>query len=91
MYSPSHPGEFLPDLMKCMSITNLAEALDVSRNTASRLLHGRRSVTPEMAIKLEKAFPQFSADTWLQLQAQYDVWHLKHDQGKLHKLPGKSC
>lgn len=76
MHNPPHPGEVLKEL--CieplgLSVTETAEALGVSRKTLSALINGRSGVSPEMAIRLAKAFDT-SAESWLNQQVQYDLW-----------------
>ena len=76
MHNPPHPGEVLKEL--CiepldLTITEAAEALGVSRKTLSAILNGRAGISPEMAIRLSKAFGT-SAESWLSQQMQYDLW-----------------
>jgi len=59
MFNPPHPGEVLREL--CLdplelTVTEAAKALGVSRKTLSALLNGRSGISPEMAIRLSKAF-----------------------------------
>ena len=74
---PTHPGGILKRLylepLK-LSIGYLAEALGVSRKTISKLINERGAVTPEMALRLSIAF-KTSAQLWLNLQQNYDLWH----------------
>ena len=76
MHNPPHPGEILREL--CfkplgLSVTRAAEALGVSRKTLSAILNERAGISPEMAIRLSKAFDT-SAESWLNQQVQYDLW-----------------
>jgi addiction module HigA family antidote len=76
MHNPPHPGEVLREL--CLeplglSVTRAAEALGVSRKTLSAILNGRAGISPEMAIRLSKAFGT-SAESWLNQQVQFDLW-----------------
>jgi addiction module HigA family antidote len=76
MHNPPHPGERIREL--CIEplglcITETAKGLGVSRKTLSALLNGRFGISPEMAIRLSKAFGG-SAESWLIQQAQYDLW-----------------
>lgn len=75
-HNPPHPGEEIREL--CieplgLSVTDAAKGLDVSTKTLSALLNGRFGISPEMAIRLSKAFGG-SAESWLIQQAQYDLW-----------------
>ena len=55
-----------------LSVTNAAKKLGVSRKQLSGLINGHSGISPEMAIRLHKAFGG-GADTWLRLQAAYDL------------------
>jgi len=75
MKAPVHPGEIIKhDCVEALglTVTETARTLGVTRPTLSRVLNGRGAVSPEMAIRLSKAFgstPEF----WLRLQANYDL------------------
>ena len=76
MHNPPHPGEILREF--CiepleLSVTRAAKALGVSRKTLSAILNGRSGISPEMAIRLSKAFGT-SAESWLNQQVHYDLW-----------------
>jgi len=78
MYDPPHPGEVIKEL--CLqplglTVTVAAKGLGISRKTLSALLNGRFGISPEMAIRLSKAFGG-SAESWLIQQAQYDLWQV---------------
>lgn len=80
MYNPPHPGEILgEDQIKALglTVTDTAKVLGISRKTLSEIVNAKASITPDVAIRLERAFRGLSADTWLSLQAQYDLWHAK--------------
>ena len=67
MYNPPHPGEAIRELCIVplgLSITETAQGLGVSRKTLSAVLNGRYGVSPEMAIRLSKAFGG-SAESWI--------------------------
>jgi addiction module HigA family antidote len=55
-----------------LSVSEGAKALGVSRTTLSRLVNGRSGISPEMAIRLSKAFGS-TPGAWIRLQAAYDV------------------
>jgi addiction module HigA family antidote len=78
--APVHPGEFLredflPDYG--LTVSGLAKALGVSRQTINELLRERRSMSPEMALRLSKLFGN-SAEFWLNLQRNVDLWEAKN-------------
>lgn len=92
MHNPAHPGEILKELViepTGATITDVSEHLNVSRKTLSKLLNGRGSVTPEMALRLELAFKKPSADHWLRLQNAYDLWTARKQKSMLHVRPYK--
>ena len=75
MKNPPHPG--LSVRQDCLeplgvSVTDAAKKLGVSRKQLSDVLNGHSGISPEMAIRLHKAFGG-GADTWLRLQAAYDL------------------
>lgn len=75
MHAPLHPGESIRAL--CLeplglSVTDAAKHLGVSRKHFSALLNGRAGISPEMAIRLAKAFGG-SEEAWLRLQMNYDL------------------
>lgn len=85
MHNPPHPGEILKSL--CLdplgvTVTHAAEALGVSRKTLSAILNGRAGISPEMAVRLSIAFGT-SAESWLNQQVQYDLWHAEQRRKKL--------
>jgi addiction module HigA family antidote len=85
MHNPPHPGEVLRDL--CieplgLSVTDAAKGLGVARKTLSAILNGRSGISPEMAIRLGKAFDT-SAESWLNQQVQYDLWEAERHSKKL--------
>ena len=77
MHNPPHPGEVIKKL--CLeplqlSVTKAAKALGVSRSTLSAILNERTGISAEMAMRLSIAFST-SAESWLNQQSQYDLWH----------------
>ncbi|MBQ0719963.1 MAG: HigA family addiction module antidote protein [Gammaproteobacteria bacterium] len=87
---PAHPGEILKELViepMGLTITSVSEHLNISRKTLSKVLNGRGSATPEMAMRLELAFEKPSAEHWLRLQNAYDLWLVREQQSQLHVQP----
>ena len=90
MHNPAHPGEILKELVITpleLTITNASEHLNVSRKTLSKVLNGRGSITPEMALRLELVFKSPSADHWLRLQNAHDLWQARQIKSELHVQP----
>jgi addiction module HigA family antidote len=90
MHNPAHPGEILKELViepTGVTITDVSEHLNISRKTLSKVLNGRGSITPEMALRLELAFKKPSADHWLRLQNAYDLWAARQHQSILQVRP----
>jgi antitoxin HigA-1 len=78
MKNPVHPGRIVKGSLEelGLSVTDAAKILGVTRPTISKLVNRRASVSPEMAIRLSKAFgstPEF----WLRLQLNYDLAQVK--------------
>ncbi|HSF20291.1 MAG TPA: HigA family addiction module antitoxin [Vicinamibacteria bacterium] len=86
---PIHPGEmlredFLPDYE--LTVSSLAEALGVSRQTVNELLRERRSVSPEMALRLARLFSN-SPEFWLNAQRAVDLWDAIHEmRGEVERI-----
>lgn len=86
---PTHPGEVLrEDVLPALGLTQLefANRLDVSRRTVSELLHERRPVTPDMAIRLGKLLGN-GPGIWLRMQQTLDLWELERGQRYGHIRP----
>ena len=82
MKKPPHPGRSVKDA--CLdpldlSVTEGAKILGVARHTLSRVINGQAGISPEMAIRLEKA-GWSNADHWLRVQSAYDL-----AQARLHQ------
>ena len=74
---PTHPGEMLlEEFVKPLGITQteLARCMDVSYPRLNEIIKGRRSVTPDTALRLSRVLGM-SADFWLGLQQDWDLWH----------------
>ena len=79
MKTPRHPGATIKNT--CLkplglSVTAAAEHLGVARHTLSRVLNGAAGISPNMAIRLEKA-GWSNADLWMRLQANYELAHAR--------------
>jgi len=82
---PPHPGGIIREL--CLeplglTVTAAAKGLGVSRKAFSELLNGHSGISPEMAIRLSKAFGA-SAESWLRHQLQYDLWRAQRGAGRI--------
>jgi addiction module HigA family antidote len=88
MKNPPHPGSVV--LCECIeplgiTITQAAQALDVTRTTLSELVNGRRGISTEMAIRLSQVFGG-SAESWIRQQAHYDLAQIPADRIQLKRL-----
>ncbi len=75
--APTHPGEMLREdfVPGCgLTVSSLAEAIGVSRQTVNELLHERRALSPGMALRLSRLFGN-SAEFWLNAQRAVDLWN----------------
>lgn len=75
MFNPPHPGEVLKDgvMVEGVTVTGLAKQLGVTRVALSRVLNAHAGISADMAIKLALVFGG-SAESWLYMQANYDLW-----------------
>jgi addiction module HigA family antidote len=89
MKNPPHPGEIIRDLCIAplgLTVTQAAQGLGVARKTLSQLLNGRAGISPEMAVRLSKAFGR-SPESWLELQSQYDLAQIRRNARKIKVKP----
>jgi addiction module HigA family antidote len=89
MKNPPHPGQLV--LKDCLdplglNVTTGADALGVSRVTLSNLVNGKAGISPEMAIRLSKAFGS-SPDVWFGMQATYDLAQALKNEAKIKVKP----
>ena len=88
MYDPPHPGEMIRDILEDeevgWTVTECARRLGVTRNTLSRLLHGRIGISPKMALALERA-GWSSADHWMRIQAAWDLARARRELDVAHE------
>ena|SRR3989338_1418768 len=85
MHNPPHPGEIIKEI--CfkplgLSITEAAKNLGVSRKALSELINGKTGISPEMALRLAKAF-NTTPESWLTQQMNYDLWIAKSKKKSL--------
>lgn len=76
MHNPPHPGEVLQDTVLAegrISVSEFARKLGVSRVALSRVVNARAAVSADMALRLAAALGG-SAESWLTMQAAYDLW-----------------
>ena len=84
LYDPAHPGELIRETIeglreetgKSLTIEEVAKGLMTTRKTLSAIINGKQAITPEMALKLAKAF-NTSAESWLHAQENYDLAHAR--------------
>ena len=84
MKNPAHPGKIIRDCIEDLglTVTDAAEVLGVTRANFSKILNGRGGVSPEMAIRLAKAFGSTAA-FWLKLQLNYDLAQAEQNSEKI--------
>jgi addiction module HigA family antidote len=78
MKNPPHPGRIVKDAIEelNLSIVGAAAGLGITRQQLHKVISGRSAVTPEMAVRLEKALGS-TADTWLRMQMNYDLAQIR--------------
>ena len=85
IHNPPHPGEAIRELClepMGLTVTEAAQGLGVTRKALSELLNGHSEISPEMAIRLSKAFGG-SAESWMTQQMQYDLWWVQQNTGAI--------
>ncbi|AZL61461.1 addiction module antidote protein, HigA family (plasmid) [Tabrizicola piscis] len=85
----AHPGPFVwSEVIQPhgLSVTDAALALGVTRPALSKFLNGRASLSPEMALRLEKAFG-IAMDVLMRMQSSYDIAEARKREQKIHVLP----
>ena len=85
MKEPPHPGlSVRHDCLEPLglTITDGAKVLGVSRQALNSLVNGKGGISPEMAIRLDKAFGG-GAETWLRLQMAYDLAEARQREGEI--------
>ncbi len=86
---PSHPGAFIKTEILDelgLSITKTADVLGIRRATLSDLLHEKSALSPEMALRLEKAF-SLDMDMLLRMQAWHDSSQMRRQARKIKVAP----
>ncbi|MCX6632762.1 MAG: HigA family addiction module antitoxin [Candidatus Solibacter sp.] len=82
MKNPPHPGRIVrQDCVEPLglSITAAAKALGVTRQALNNLVNGKAGISPEMAVRLSKAFGG-NPEMWLRLQANHDLAQVRQDE-----------
>ncbi|MDO9164023.1 MAG: HigA family addiction module antitoxin [Methylococcaceae bacterium] len=80
MFNPPHPGSLLKDDVLPelgIGVTEAAAQLGVSRVALSRVINGRAAISADMAIRLEAWMNGPTAESWVRMQAEYDLWQAR--------------
>ncbi len=86
MFNPPHPGRSIQE--NCLdplnlSVTDAARVLGVARHTLSRVVNGHASISPQMAIRLEKA-GWSNAEFWLRRQTTWDLAQARKNEDRIN-------
>ncbi len=85
---PTHPGNILKEdylVPLSIKIKDMAEILGISRKTLSKIINERGSITPDMALRLSRAFDT-SPSFWLNLQKNFDLWIAEQNSNEWQKV-----
>jgi addiction module HigA family antidote len=82
MMDPPHPGEIVREECLAPPVTQGARVLGVTRQALNNLVNEKAGISPEMAIRLEKAFGS-SADMWLSLQVAFELARARRQEDKI--------
>jgi addiction module HigA family antidote len=89
MKNPAHPGGFVKsEIIEALglSVTDAAHALGVTRPALSALLNERAHLSPEMALRIEKAFV-VSMDTLMRMQNSFDIAQARKRENEINVAP----
>ena len=95
MKNPAHPGGFVKsEIVEALglSVTRAAQVLGITRPALSALLNERASLSPEMALRIEKAFG-VSMETLMRMQTSYDIARTREREAdiKLTRFVGQNA
>ena len=85
---PTHPGAVLrEDILPALGLTQgqFAEHMGVSRLTVSELVHEKRGLSAEIAVRLAMVL-RTTPETWMRMQQALDLWEARQDAGKFEKV-----
>lgn len=84
MKNPPHPGRLVKENIEEMGLTvaQAAEGLGVTRQQLYKVINCQSAISPEMAVRLEKAIGS-TADAWLRMQAAYDLAQVRRHEGEI--------
>jgi addiction module HigA family antidote len=85
MKDPAHPGSLVREIITELelSVTDAAKVLGVTRPALSAVVNERASLSPEMALRIEKAFA-VSMDTIMRMQNNYDIARARDREGEIN-------
>jgi addiction module HigA family antidote len=88
MKNPAHPGRLVKDNIEelGLSVAEAAAGLGITRQQLYKIVNAESSITPEMAVRLEKAFGG-SAEAWLRMQANYDLARIRATATRIEVKP----
>lgn len=92
MCNPPHPGEIIKEILLLgagLTTAQLADLLQVTRGTISRIINKHSGISADMALRLSKLLPDTSVELWLSHQQAYDVWQIKQHSKELNIKPLK--
>ena len=92
MKSPPHPGAGIRDDIEALglSIAEAAEGMGITRQQLYNLVNGKSGITPEMAVRLEKAVGS-SADHWMRLQTAHELAKVRQKEFGIERLTAKTA
>ena len=92
MKNPAHPGSLIRDNIEelGLSVADAAKGLGVTRQQLYKVIKGDSAVTPEMAVRMEKAFGG-SADAWLRMQMNFDLARARERDIDVKRLQPKAA
>lgn len=81
MYNPAHPGRILAaSFDENFTVEQAAQKINVPVQELTDIMEGKAPITAEIAFLLCAIFPDDSPSTWIEMQADYDIWQIEHNQ-----------
>ena len=84
MHNPAHVGQLIVEWLdglkhngQSISVTQLAQHIQITRHKLSRIIHGKAALTADVALRLEAALG-ISSDLLMRVQATHDLWLAAH-------------
>ncbi len=86
---PTHPGAILREdilIPLCLTVTDAAKGLGITRKTLSEFINEKSSLSPDMAVRIAKA-TKTTSESWMKMQVKLDLWKAENKKTKVIPFP----